>query len=155
MSATQEAPYTDHVLNLLQQLSELENELNDLWRQSRDVIRERRTCKVRYAYQAKKAELLARVRKRGEIDLYCEWNSFGAIFQNLVMASPSPIELLDVSRQVLFGPLFHPPSFALVFAFQYQILSNSHPSNTKSSPLPPPLNFPISLYPRGRKKKRY
>lgn len=66
------AHYSDHVRTLMYQVSELEKELGVLMCQYRQAVEDRRHYKANYAVYVGKIELLNRVKKRNEIELYCE-----------------------------------------------------------------------------------
>lgn len=61
----------NHVRRLLREKASLERALAALCRQHRLAARERRGRRARYAHLVAKTELLGRVKKRNEIELYC------------------------------------------------------------------------------------
>lgn len=66
------AHYSDYVRTLMREVADLEKELGNLLRQHRQAVKDRRHSKAMYAYHVRKIELLDRVKKRMEIELYCE-----------------------------------------------------------------------------------
>lgn len=66
------AGYSDHVRTLMHEMAEFEKELSDLWHQHGLAVKARRECKANYAHLVKKTELLNRLKKRNEIELYCK-----------------------------------------------------------------------------------